>query len=176
MFFRQTKCFFILTLKCFFKKHFPQVVKKGEGATLSGSEIRISPIRKSLPMHLGSLKRGEQRAFNGPKIIVKLPRTAKCQHQTWRKRKISTHYFLSRVWQGGAFFRPEMRLFVSLHGITCDMQYPWIVQLRTAEHITTARLLPMVCTSYPIASERFTEEFTVQSSAKPLDTVLWGFW
>ena len=44
-------------------------------------------------MYLGSLKRREQRAFNGSKIIVKLPRTAKCQHKTWRSIKISTHYF-----------------------------------------------------------------------------------
>ena len=31
-------------------------------------------------MLLGSLKRGEQRAFNEPKIIVKLPRTASGGH------------------------------------------------------------------------------------------------
>ena len=50
-------------------------------------------------MYLGSLKRRKQRAFNGSKIIIKLPRTAKCQHKTWRSIKISTHYFFWDVWQ-----------------------------------------------------------------------------
>ena len=41
-------------------------------------------------MLLGAFSRGDQRAFNAPKIIWKLSATAKRQHQTWASKKLNT--------------------------------------------------------------------------------------